>query len=52
MKDVELAMENLKIELPVERTYTPHCSNDTLVQLGMLPGTTANWVATMGIWGG
>ena len=48
IKDVNDAMEKLMIELPVEKSYIPHCSEDVLIQLGMLPGTTSNWVSAMG----
>jgi len=48
IKDVNDAMEKLMIELPVEESYIPHCSEDVLIQLGMLPGTTSNWVSAMG----
>lgn len=41
-------MIELLSQLPNERSYIPHCSSDTLKQLGLLPGKTADDVYGLG----
>lgn len=42
------AMAELLPELPDERPYMPHCSDQCLVELGMKPGQTASAMARIG----
>lgn len=42
------AMAHLVPELPAERPYLPHCSDEVLQRLGMQPGPTATAAARLG----
>ena len=42
-------MAKLLPELPEERSYKPSCSDEVLIDLGMLPGETAKAVARIGL---
>ena len=42
-------MAKLLPELPEERSYKPSCSDEILIDLGMLPGETAKAVARIGL---
>jgi hypothetical protein len=44
----EAAMLALLPQLPFERSYLPHCSEEVLVNLGMLPGDSAAWINKLG----
>ena len=41
-------MEDLKLQLPVERPYLPQCEDHVLKRLGMLPGKGARALAQIG----
>mmetsp|Transcript_107169 Transcript_107169/g.185555 ORF Transcript_107169/g.185555 Transcript_107169/m.185555 type:complete len:385 (-) Transcript_107169:52-1206(-) len=43
------AMDELLAALPDERPYMPHCSEDVLIRLGMLPGERASALQRLGI---
>lgn len=43
------AIDELSDRLPKEREYMPHCSQEVLRDLGMLPGETAEMVARIGL---
>ena len=44
----KLALETLLPRLPDERVYMPHCDENTLRRLGMIPGDASNVLAKLG----
>lgn len=48
-KDIKLAMEALRPNLPIERPYLPMLSERKLIELAMLPGQAAEIVSQLGL---